>query len=535
MRASVVHAVVSAAAAMLYLSSVALAAGTGIHKELFTTNAICRKQYCANPIFPGMEDLHRLNQASWVSTTLQKTSPSMSFCRGAINYNPSMPAPDGGGGASLASLVKRQDNAAATMFFYHLAGMGIEAWEYPKPQYEDDDCIKSVWRLSCYTYFPKAQVGTQEGAASTYLRPCQSSCFNYLRACQVECCDESVQCVFTHTKALSATTSVTTEGYTSHDGPSSMCTGSARRAQQGPTALFGALLLLFHALWFGDVVADGVRHIAAGVVNRRSAMVGVLLVLSLSLQGCDADVPSHVVGNWRGQADYLITYEFIPPGGSAKDAQLNSCSLDRLSQTLQCSGRGVCKAWDPDNLNNPVAFCECDRDWADPECRTPRKSQVSAYLLSVFFGLFGADQFYLGFPVMGALKLATLGGAGIWWIVDIVRIGSAPVYATNFRLGNDLPHWAFVLVTVVLAFLLGFAIVFWSTLRHRRKKRKEALLMQSEEEARGIGNTDFNPAYVPQPPQQGGPFTPGHAGGYGSMQPYMQGAPGQPAKFVGNL
>jgi len=509
----------------LLFHAAVLSSATGIHKELFTTNAICRKQYCVNPIFPGMEDLHRLKGASWVSATLQKTAPSMSFCKGAINYNPSLPAPDNGGGASLASLVKRQDNAAATMFFYHLAGMGIEAWEYPKPQYEDDDCIKSVWRLSCYTYFPKAQVGTQEGAASTFLAPCQSSCFNYIRACQVECCDESVQCVFSHTKALSATTSITTDGYAAHDGPSSMCTGSARRSQT-PSFIM-SFVLLFQVMWFGEAIADGLRRL----VSKRSMAFGVMVVLALSLQGCDADVPSHVVGNWRGQSDYLITYEFIPPGGSAKDAQLNSCSLDRLSQTLQCSGRGVCKAWDPDNLNNPVAFCECDRDWADPECRTPRKSQVSAYLLSIFFGLFGADQFFLGFPVMGALKLSTLGGAGIWYVVDIIRIGSAPVYASNFRVGNDLPHWAFVLVTVVLAFLLGFALVFWSTLRHRRKKRKEALLMQSEEEARGIGATDFNPAFVPQPPQAG--F--GGQSGYGSMQPYMQGGQGQPAKFVGNL
>ncbi|MBG0738945.1 TM2 domain-containing protein [Paeniglutamicibacter antarcticus] len=42
--------------------------------------------------------------------------------------------------------------------------------------------------------------------------------------------------------------------------------------------------------------------------------------------------------------------------------------------------------------------------------------------LSVFAGFFGADRFYLGKPVTGLFKLATAGGAGIWWIADIITI-----------------------------------------------------------------------------------------------------------------
>eukprot|EP00971_Amphidinium_carterae_P009067 179156-Amphidinium_carterae.1 len=29
--------------------------------------------------------------------------------------------------------------------------------------------------------------------------------------------------------------------------------------------------------------------------------------------------------------------------------------------TLQCSGRGTCKHWDIQNVNNELAFCDCDR------------------------------------------------------------------------------------------------------------------------------------------------------------------------------
>merc|ERR1719183_3355235 len=475
-----VRAVGLAAFAINLVQLPRLGEATGIHKEMYTNNAICRQKACINPIFPGLEDLHRLSEASWYSTTLQKAAPSMNFCRGAVSYNPALPRPEQGG-ATLASVVKQQDSAATTMFFYHLSGMGLEAWDHTFPADSDDECIKSVWRLACYTYFPKAQVGVAEGQASTYLRPCQSSCFNYVRTCQVECCDESVQCVFTHTKMLSPTKSVQTSGYVSHDGPSSLCTGAATRSG-APSFLVWLLL----AAPLASTVGNGLRS----MMSKKYVLIPLLAAAALALQGStlkteDFDIPTHNVGRWRAQPDYLISFEFIPPGGSAADAKLNSCSLQRLAQTLQCSGRGVCKAWDADNLNNQLSFCECDRDWADPECRTPRKSQLYAYVMSLFLGIFGVDQFYLGFPLVGTLKLATLGGCGFWWLLDIVRIGSAPVYSNDFRLAADLPHWAFVLVTLFFAFTIGFSIMILSTLKHRRQKRMDMLLTQAREEEYG--------------------------------------------------
>ncbi|EFC38190.1 predicted protein [Naegleria gruberi] len=44
---------------------------------------------------------------------------------------------------------------------------------------------------------------------------------------------------------------------------------------------------------------------------------------------------------------------------------------------------------------------------------------VTALVLSVFAGIFGADRFYLQHIVLGVIKLLTLGGVGVWWIVDI--------------------------------------------------------------------------------------------------------------------
>jgi TM2 domain-containing membrane protein YozV len=50
------------------------------------------------------------------------------------------------------------------------------------------------------------------------------------------------------------------------------------------------------------------------------------------------------------------------------------------------------------------------------------KKFVPAVLLCFFLGSLGIHRFYLGKVVTGILMLLTLGGLGIWTIIDFVRL-----------------------------------------------------------------------------------------------------------------
>jgi TM2 domain-containing membrane protein YozV len=50
------------------------------------------------------------------------------------------------------------------------------------------------------------------------------------------------------------------------------------------------------------------------------------------------------------------------------------------------------------------------------------KSQLTALLLCWLVGIIGVHRFYLGYTWQGIVQILTLGGLGIWTLIDLIRI-----------------------------------------------------------------------------------------------------------------
>ena len=66
------------------------------------------------------------------------------------------------------------------------------------------------------------------------------------------------------------------------------------------------------------------------------------------------------------------------------------------------------------------------------------KRILPAFLLCFFFGTLGFHRFYVGKIGTGVLMILTLGGLGIWTLVDFVMI---IVGAFTDKDGNKLTQW----------------------------------------------------------------------------------------------
>ncbi len=49
---------------------------------------------------------------------------------------------------------------------------------------------------------------------------------------------------------------------------------------------------------------------------------------------------------------------------------------------------------------------------------------IVTLIMSIIFGGLGVDRFIMGHIGLGILKLITLGGCGIWWLVDLILIAT---------------------------------------------------------------------------------------------------------------
>ncbi len=65
---------------------------------------------------------------------------------------------------------------------------------------------------------------------------------------------------------------------------------------------------------------------------------------------------------------------------------------------------------------------------------TSDKDWIITLVLAILVGGLGIDRFYSGSILLGILKLVTLGGLGLWWLIDLIMLVTG-----SYKDGNGLP------------------------------------------------------------------------------------------------
>ena len=62
------------------------------------------------------------------------------------------------------------------------------------------------------------------------------------------------------------------------------------------------------------------------------------------------------------------------------------------------------------------------------------KDWMVTLILAILVGGLGIDRFYTGSILLGVLKLFTLGGLGLWWLIDLIMLVTG-----NYKDGDGNP------------------------------------------------------------------------------------------------
>ena len=114
-------------------------------------------------------------------------------------------------------------------------------------------------------------------------------------------------------------------------------------------------------------------------------------------------------------------------------------------------------------INDKVTVCPKCGHAIRKGAQQEKKSWLSTYLLCWFLGCLGLHRFYTGYIGIGVAQLLTLGGCGIWSLVDFISLSFNKFEDFNNRQLDKyikpLGMIGFVLVILVILINLSSILV----------------------------------------------------------------------------
>lgn len=118
------------------------------------------------------------------------------------------------------------------------------------------------------------------------------------------------------------------------------------------------------------------------------------------------------------------------------------------------------------------------------------KDKVILIILSYLLGIFGIDRMYLGCWVSGFFKLITLGGLGIWYLIDLLMImvnafnySQSPAICSGYVWNKgtmEIAHYIATIILILFVIKIIVSFVLWMNSAgkteergHRRRHNRE--------------------------------------------------------------